>query len=345
MAIKGAEGYKTAEQKELSEMNKLSDNLNSVISGIGSEGGKEPVVITGVITFGDLAWSNNKASVTVNKGAEDSLSIEYQVLDKDNQIISDYQLIANGQAVTNLSLGDFVIVRLTDGQKHGNTASIEVTDGTEPTINATTGTVTTNSIQVTGVSAVDNEAGMPNTINYSYYIKASTAGDYETAKYTGTETIYNFTGLTRDTSYDIKITVADTAGNLGEKELTGIKTNPNTAPQFTEDSVKVTRTATGMSIEAIATDSDNDNITYTLEWGNTTSYGKSKPATVASGKKVTIAFDGVAKTDNIYWRLTGSDGIGVTGSKTGTSEYCSGLISGTRKCTHCNRSSADMLKL
>ena len=225
MAIKGAQDYKVAEQKELGEMNKLSDNLNSIISGIGSEGGgKEPVVIEGVITFGELTWSNKKASVTVNKTTSDNLSIEYQVLDKDNQVTSDYQTITNGGTVSNLNLGDFVIARLTDGQNHGDTASIEVTDLGKPVVTADTGTVTTNSIQVVSVNAVDNEAGMPTTINYSYYIKTSN-GSYQTvANYTGTETSYNFTGLTHKTSYDIKISATDAAGITGIKEITNITT-------------------------------------------------------------------------------------------------------------------------
>ena len=114
-----------------------------------------------------------KASVTINKTTSDNLQIEYQVLDKNNQVIRPYTTITSGEAVTNLNLGDLVIARLTDGSNHGNTASIEVTDGNGPTVNATKGTVTTNSIQVTGVSAVDNEAGMPSTISYKYFIKPS----------------------------------------------------------------------------------------------------------------------------------------------------------------------------
>lgn len=133
MAIKAGEGYKTAEQKELEEMNKISDSLNGIISGNGSSSEKDPVVITGVITFGELTWNNKKASVTINKATNDNLDIEYQVLDKNNQIISDYQTIVNGGTVSNLNLGDFVIARLTDGSNHGNTATIEVTESGKPT--------------------------------------------------------------------------------------------------------------------------------------------------------------------------------------------------------------------
>ena len=96
MAIKGAEDYKTAEGKELEEMNKLSNSIEDILSG----NKKDPVIIEGVITFGDLSWTNNKASVTVHKTTEDSLSIEYQVLDKENNIIKPYATIANGEAVT-----------------------------------------------------------------------------------------------------------------------------------------------------------------------------------------------------------------------------------------------------
>ena len=199
MAIKGAEGYKTAEGQELEEMNKLSNNLNDILSGKDSE--KEPVVIEGVITFGDLTWENGKARVTVNKTTSDNLSIEYQVLDKNNNVIRSYQTIANGGAVSNLNLGDFVIARLTDGQNHGDIASIEVTDGIAPTISIQTGIITRYTIQVTNVVATDNEAGMPNNIIYNYYIKKSVEENYPSiASYSGTDISYTFTEIELNTS-------------------------------------------------------------------------------------------------------------------------------------------------
>jgi len=87
----------------------------------------------------------------------------------------------------------------------------------------------------------------------------------------------------------------------------------------------------------IGADVDEDDITYTLEWGTNTNYGKSKHRAGKSGEKVTMEFDNVGKTDNIYWKLVGSDGIDVTNSKTGTSTYCSGYVAETRKCTKCKR--------
>lgn len=205
-------------------------------------------------------------------------------------------------------------------------------------VTAEIGTVTTKSIQVIKVSAINYGAWMSDEINYSYYIKKSMESNYpDIANKTGTEASFNFENLSCETNYDIKIKAVDKAGNTGVIYITGIKTKQNTAPKFVENSVKITRNTSKMSIEMIGADVDEDDITYTLEWGTNTNYGKSKHRAGKSGEKVTMEFDNVGKTDNIYWKLVGSDGIDVTNSKTGTSTYCSGYVAETRKCTKCKR--------
>ena len=67
---------------------------------------------------------------------------------------------------------------------------------------------------------------MPDSITYNYYIKQSSAGSYPTdPTHTGTETSYTFTGLTQNTSYDVKVTTNDKAGNPGEGQVTNITTD------------------------------------------------------------------------------------------------------------------------
>ena len=334
-AIKAGESYKLAEEKEMEGLNRIEDMIKGNIKDLGN--------IKGKLEFGELTWENGKAKVIINKITEEDYIIEYKVLDQNNNIVQDYTKIESGDQIVELSLGSLVIVRLTDGKNYTiNTATLEVKDETGPTVNAATGVITINSIAIQNVTAVDNEVGMPANTQYKYYIKKSTEENYpEVASYTGQDTSYNFTGLARDTSYDIKITAQDSVGNLGTKYITEIKTNPNTSPELVTDSVKLTRTASGMTIEAVGTDRDNDDITYTLEWGANTGYGKTKTAKVGSGEKVTITFDNVAKTDNVYWKITGSDGIGVTESKIGSSVYCNGYVAAKRTCTVCNGTLAD----
>ena len=126
--------------------------------------------------------------------------------------------------MTELNHNDTVYARLTDGTNYGNYASVKITDGLAPTVNITKGTVTTKSIAVS-VSSTDSQWGMPSSISYSYYIKTSSTTNYPTtASYTGTNTSYTFNNLNQTTSYDIKVTTKDKAGNEGSKETKGIAT-------------------------------------------------------------------------------------------------------------------------
>ena len=67
---------------------------------------------------------------------------------------------------------------------------------------------------------------MPDSVTYNYYIKQTSVGSYPTdPTHTGTETSYTFTGLIQNTSYDVKVTTNDKAGNPGEGQVTNITTD------------------------------------------------------------------------------------------------------------------------
>ena len=95
-------------------------------------------------------------------------------------------------------------------------------DSTPPVVTVTAGGTTTNSITVS-VQATDNESGMTANPKYTYYIKKTSEpdGSYQAKATERTETSYTFTGLTQETSYDVKVEVkADNAGNAGSGVLT-----------------------------------------------------------------------------------------------------------------------------
>ena len=62
-----------------------------------------------MITFGEVAWSGYKASVTVNTSAE-GYSIEYQVNSTDEE---SWQTVDNEGTIPKLNHGDTVFARLT----------------------------------------------------------------------------------------------------------------------------------------------------------------------------------------------------------------------------------------
>ena len=178
-------------------------------------GGAGEGLIEGNIVASNPTWSNNKASITLSTST--GLTIQYQV----NGITEGSW--KTGTSVTGLNHNDTVYARLTDGTNYGDYASVDVKDTVGPTVTVTKGAVTTKSITVS-VSSSDGQWGMPASVIYSYYIKTS-AGSYPAeASYTGTNTSYTFSGLSQTTSYDVKVTTQDKAGNTGEGEAKGVTT-------------------------------------------------------------------------------------------------------------------------
>ena len=126
--------------------------------------------------------------------------------------------IASGARTAEYALNTVIYARLTDGTNNGTGyATYTITDNVAPTVNVTTSNVKTNAVTAS-VSSVDNESGMSGSTTYKYYIKKNTDGSYPgNPNYTGTSTSYNFTGLTQSTTYNIKVTTTDNAGNMGSK--------------------------------------------------------------------------------------------------------------------------------
>ena len=189
-----------AEQEQLNEL--LGWTTNSI------EGGSEvePPVIEGVITINPAEWQGDgTARVTISSNKEE-YKIEYRV-DKSEGNDVEWTEIQNGETISSLKHGDVVFARLTDGSNYGDEASVNILDGTEPSVSVTLRTVTENSIEV-NVSASDGESGLADTNTYKYYTN-------DILKHTGTETSYTITGLTAETDYTIKVEAYDEAGNAG----------------------------------------------------------------------------------------------------------------------------------
>ena len=165
---------------------------------------------TGKVSFGETRWENGEARVTVTN-SEAGYEIEYQI----NTLDGEWTKIENGGEIGGLKHGNTVYARLTDGTNHGEYASVDIQDKTNPTVNVTVGTTTSNSIAV-NVTASDNESGMSSSLTYTYYIKSTTESHY-TQKASNGSASYTFTGLTQGITYDIKVEVqGDNAGNKGE---------------------------------------------------------------------------------------------------------------------------------
>ena len=167
---------------------------------------------------GETQWSNGTATIRLET-SETGVDIVYQVGNIDGTWLPYPE-----EGISGLNHEDMVYAAISDGTNVSKENSFEIQDGIGPTVTVSQGTITTNSIAVSA-SAVDSQWGMPTSPTYNYYIKESKAGSYPTeADYTGTNTNYTFTGLTQGTSYDIRVTTTDKAGNEGSKETKGITT-------------------------------------------------------------------------------------------------------------------------
>ena len=261
--------------------------------GEGSTQGTTGKVTSGIeqgaITFGSTTWSGNKASVTVNTNT--SYTIEYQV----NSIAGTWTTIANGGTISGLNHGDTVYARLTDGTNAGQYASTSITDGTAPQVTVTAGTTTSNSIAV-NVMASDNESGMADSLTYTYYIKTTTGNTYEQKASNGSAS-YTFTGLTQETTYDIKVEVqGDKAGNKGEGSTQG--TTGKVTSGIEQGAITFGSTTWSGNKASVTV---NTNTSYTIEYQVNSIAGTW--TTIANGGTIS----GLNHGDTVYARLT--DGI------------------------------------
>ena len=183
----------------------------------GTVGGATSGLKTGNIVASNPTWSNGTASITLSTTT--GLSIQWQ---KGGTTEGNW---TTGNSVTGINHNETVFARLTDGNNYGDEASITIIDGTAPSVTVTQGTITTKSIAVS-VSSSDAQTGMAASPSYSYYIKKTSEGSYPTtASYTGTNTSYTFDNLEHKTSYDMKVTTQDIAGNVGTEIITNVTTN------------------------------------------------------------------------------------------------------------------------
>ena len=177
----------------------------------------------GVINVGGPNWNDDgTADITITKGdnVDDSLQIEYKKEGDD-----DYTKLEDGETIEGLQDGEKIYIHITDGDRTSEDKEIEIKDETGPTVTVTQGATSTNGITV-NVNVHDGEGGMPDTPTYNFYIKKTTESDYPQEP-TGTSenASYTFEGLEQGESYDIKVEVADKAGNTGTGILPGITTD------------------------------------------------------------------------------------------------------------------------
>ena len=209
-AQEAANATEEAAKNDQAAINGLLNEMDSIINGIG--GGNVPVI--GSIN-GKITWSTGSATLTLTTDVE-GVTIQYRKNSESNW--TNYT-----SAVPSLLHGDKVYARGIKGKETViNEKEFKIQDTIAPTVTIANASSTTNSISATA-TATDNEAGMGSSPQYTFYIKKTTETD-STYTQIGSSTSTSITKgeLEQNTSYTIKVEVADVAGNKGQatKEIT-----------------------------------------------------------------------------------------------------------------------------
>ena len=209
-AQEAANATEEGAKNDQAAINGLLNEMDSIINGIG--GGNIPVI--GSIN-GKITWSTGSATLTLTTDVE-GVTIQYRKNSESNW--TNYT-----SAVPSLLHGDKVYARgIKDGETVINEKEFKIQDTIAPTVTIANASSTTNSISVTA-TATDNEAGMGSSPQYTFYIKKTAEVD-STYTQIGSSASTSVTKgeLEQNTSYTIKVEVADVAGNKGQatKEIT-----------------------------------------------------------------------------------------------------------------------------
>ena len=209
-------------------MTNVESYLDDILAGTGSSGegeetpeppapdipGGSEAIEQGAISFTNLVWSNEQASVTISTNT--SYAMQYQVVAEEGASNEEnWQAVPEGGVIGNLNHLDVVYARLVQGTTYGEEASTTVKDEDPPTIsNIETSNITYDSVTV-AVTASDGQSGLATSGTYKYYLNSESS-----PRETNTTGSYTFTGLSAETGYTIKVVVADKAGNEATETTT-----------------------------------------------------------------------------------------------------------------------------
>lgn len=177
--------------------------------------GGEDATVSGAITFGSTTWSGGKASITVNTNTD--LTIEYQVGEITEE---NWTSLASEEAISNLSHGNTVYARLTDGTNHGDYASVTIEDNVNPkaaNIQLSGTSIKSGGTITATVTHIDDESGVDiANCRYIWNSSSSKLGTNESSYTEGTfvsngqqlSKTFNNTG-----TYYLHVLTKDVAGN------------------------------------------------------------------------------------------------------------------------------------
>ena len=290
-----SQGTSTSNNYTFSNLSKGTYTLKVVVTDKAGntneaeiEGTTEEVtsgLVEGAIKFTEPTWSNGTASIKVSTNT--NYKIEYQLNGTEGQ----WTEIANNGTINNLQHNTNIYARLTDGINAGEYATASVKDTTKPTVSIKTGTIKSNSIQVT-VTASDVQTGLATSNTYEYFLNGTSKGK-------STSNSYTYSNLADGTKYTLKVVVTDKAGNSNEASTTG---TTSTVPSGTVSGA-ITFTSPTWS-NGTASIKISTNTSYQIEYQKNSTTGTWTK--IASGGTIS----GLSHNTTVYARLTDGKNAG-----------------------------------
>ena len=330
-------------------------NIKIVVTDENGTTNKIVNVMTGELTGrvtqkGETIWNNGTATIELET-KETGVTIQYQVGGTEGKWI-DYE-----GPITGLKYGDTVFAVITDGTNQSGYSSINIIDKINPQQAqiklSSKNTTTAESITAT-VTHIDNESGIEiSNCRWVYNTNASAIGT-EISSYPSENTFSNngqtiTLSATTVGTYYLHVLTQDKAGNKTETISQPITvTLPNNAPVISSVSFN-SKTTNSITVNAQATDADNNNLIYTLYTSTLPSSGFTQGAAssaTTSGSTVTLTASGLSQYTNYYYYVSVTDGKETIQSTTseavktycpGTGITCpGGTYNGISYCGSCN---------
>ena len=225
MTTNTVEQYTNATDQEQEGLNRFVDEFNSIINGGETTGdsGDEDITLSARPTINVSGWNNQKATVEISTQA--GYTTEYKI-----GRTGPWQTYTGQFSVDN---GTTVYARYKDDTGVGPTVSKIVEDTTGPEVQITDLQVNGGEITIS-VIATDTEIGMPDPPTYNYYIKPQGEQYYESVGHNTTGE-FTFTDLQGNTSYDIRVSTTDLAGNQGSITANSQTGSVVTVPNLVKD--------------------------------------------------------------------------------------------------------------
>ena len=197
--------YTNATDQEQEGLNRFVDEFNSILNDRpdSGEGTGDNITIEDSPTITIAGWNTSGGIVELSTQA--GYNTEYRIGRTGTWQVYDGQV--------NVDNGDTIYARYASDEGVSQTVSQIVEDTNGPDVTIANVTVNGSEISIT-VSAVDHEMGMPTPPTYNYYIKPHNETYYESVGHNETGE-FTFTGLQGNTSYDIRVSTTDIAGNQG----------------------------------------------------------------------------------------------------------------------------------